>query len=596
MLAGQKSLKIFTGPNLITPKPLIAIVYDNSFFSGDISLTHAEIEKLSLIIPKPLQDYIYPDQFYSDAEEYDANEFMVDLVKALLNIKLNQSLLVEYNVVEEGVYQLIAEFEIEGQVSCATHLAFQIVSFIKSKSQRPDHRQIQFISYLFQNLTVSLPGSVIGDTLKVAKKWQIPFYPVGNGPMVLSYGQGIKAVVYDYASNDRDSLFGYVIQKNKRKTNAYLKRLGYPTTDQALCSSMEACQQAVRHMGFPVVVKPISEGQGNGVTANICSAQQLAKAYQVAAKYSKEGVLVEKFIEGDVYRITVSQHQLNTVYNMVPARVVGDGKTSVSGLIEKENVNRANERAKGNKFKDLELDEVAMLELTNAKIMPQSIPKAGEKVYLRRVSNTASGGAYEKVEYEEIHPDVLQLATDVTRAFRLDSAGIDYVSKDISKSWRDDGGAIIEVNAFPSIEELLAEGIFKNHFSDDIDCRIPTQLIVTESDDFAVKSFEEVKSRSTHVGFVSSNSTYFKGGEMAISDENISFRCASLLLNPTCEGLVVLMRPDEITEHGLPIDYFDQCIIDPDTDTATADKEIIEKTGKVNLSTWLSEFVGELQV
>jgi cyanophycin synthetase len=81
----------------------------------------------------------------------------------------------------------------------------------------------------------------------------------------------------------------------------------------------------------------------------------------------------------------------------------------------------------------------------------RSIPSAGRRVRLRRRDNVNAGGSNEQVALEAIHPDNEVLALRAARILRLDIAGIDFITEDITKSWMEVGGGICEVNAQPQI-------------------------------------------------------------------------------------------------------------------------------------------------
>jgi hypothetical protein len=53
-------------------------------------------------------------------------------------------------------------------------------------------------------------------------------------------------------------------------------------------------------------------------------------------------------------------------------------------------------------------------------------------------------------------------------------------------------------------------------------------------------------------------------------------------LNPSCEGLVVSMTTEENKRDGLPIDFFDQCVIN--------EKDNVDG----ELQKWLSRFTNEI--
>lgn len=67
-----------------------------------------------------------------------------------------------------------------------------------------------------------------------------------------------------------------------------------------------------------------------------------------------------------------------------------------------------------------------------------------------RIAGTSHGGGTEDVT-DRIHPDNARLAVDAARVVGLDIAGINFVTVDISRSWREAGGGIIEITANPDL-------------------------------------------------------------------------------------------------------------------------------------------------
>ncbi|MBY0442226.1 MAG: hypothetical protein K2Q25_08845 [Mycobacteriaceae bacterium] len=70
-----------------------------------------------------------------------------------------------------------------------------------------------------------------------------------------------------------------------------------------------------------------------------------------------------------------------------------------------------------------------------------SVPDAGRRVVLRCSANISTGGTAEDVTHL-VHPDNRALAERTARVIGLDIAGIDFLTTDVSRSWRDVGGAI----------------------------------------------------------------------------------------------------------------------------------------------------------
>ncbi|MDG1708474.1 MAG: hypothetical protein P8H03_06915 [Emcibacteraceae bacterium] len=82
-----------------------------------------------------------------------------------------------------------------------------------------------------------------------------------------------------------------------------------------------------------------------------------------------------------------------------------------------------------------------------------------------------------------------------------------------------------------------------------------------------------------------------------VAEEGLFHNCLALLLNNSCDAIVVSITPEEIINSGLPIDYFDHCIIDPkcSIDSETINNSVQKLTDKNNLTDWLSKFVGRIE-
>jgi hypothetical protein len=79
-----------------------------------------------------------------------------------------------------------------------------------------------------------------------------------------------------------------------------------------------------------------------------------------------------------------------------------------------------------------------------------SVPAAGEPVFLRATANLSTGGTSTD-RTDEMHPDNVTACEMAAGAVGLDVAGIDVLSPDISVPFRENGAVIIEVNASPGI-------------------------------------------------------------------------------------------------------------------------------------------------
>ncbi len=157
-----------------------------------------------------------------------------------------------------------------------------------------------------------------------------------------------------------------------------------------------------------------------------------------------------------------------------PGHVVGDGEHSVAQLIE--TVNQDPRRGVGHEkvLTRLELDAQALKMLERAQLTDASVPAQGEIVYLRSTANLSTGGTATDVT-DVIHPDNREMAERAVRAIGLDVGGVDFLSKNITESYRSIGGGICEVNAAPGFRMHVApsEGTARDVAAPVIDMLFP---------------------------------------------------------------------------------------------------------------------------
>ena len=108
------------------------------------------------------------------------------------------------------------------------------------------------------------------------------------------------------------------------------------------------------------------------------------------------------------------------------------------------------------------VDDELVKYLSKSGLTLQSIPKNGEKVYLRPNSNVAMGGICEDYT-DRVHPSVIEIGLEVLKAFPgLPYVGIDFMTKSIEKKQTDDSYRIIEINTVPGIHMHFRPAIGKS--------------------------------------------------------------------------------------------------------------------------------------
>src|SRR5262249_19671344 len=161
---------------------------------------------------------------------------------------------------------------------------------------------------------------------------------------------------------------------------------------------------------------------------NLTAREQVERAY-AAACAEGEGVMVERHVVGDDYRLLVVGQRLMAAALRQPAHVVGDGRSTIAELIEV--VNRDPRRSDGHAtvLTRIRLDGIARTVLAEQGYAPEAVPPAGERVLIRRNANLSTGGTATDVT-DRVHPEVAARAVDAARAVGLDIAGVDVVTAD----------------------------------------------------------------------------------------------------------------------------------------------------------------------
>jgi len=282
------------------------------------------------------------------------------------------------------------------------------------------------------------------------------------------YQQRIQATV-----TGRTPHIAVELASDKEETNKILASLGLPVPQQELVQSETQAVRAARRLGFPVVTKPYNGNHGRGISIRLTTEAEVAHGFAIAREHSRS-VVVESFLEGDDHRLLVVNGELVAATRRTPGHVLGDGEHTVAELIDI--VNQDPRRGVGHEkvLTRLELDAQAHKMLERASLTAASIPQKGQVVFLRSTANLSTGGTATDVT-DVIHPDNREMAERAVRAIGLDVGGVDFLSKNITESYRTIGGGICEVNAAPGFRMHVApsEGTARDVAAPVIDMLFP---------------------------------------------------------------------------------------------------------------------------
>ncbi|HVY47305.1 MAG TPA: Mur ligase family protein, partial [Minicystis sp.] len=239
----------------------------------------------------------------------------------------------------------------------------------------------------------------------------------------------------------------------------------------------------------------------------------------------------------------------------------------------------------------IEIDDQAERLLKLAGYTVATVLPKGERFMLRATGNLSTGGtAVDKTDV--IHPDNAEIAVRAAKVVGLDVAGIDLICEDISKSVREHGGVIVEVNAAPGFRMHVAptEGTPRNvaapvidmlfpgsnargsqseHASGGAPSRIPTAAITGTNGKTTTSRMVAhiLKMSGKRVGLTTTDGIYIDGERVLKGDMTGPWSARVVLTDPTVEAAVLETARGGILREGLGWDRCDVgCVLNVSAD------------------------------
>ncbi|NBR07101.1 MAG: hypothetical protein EBT92_15235 [Planctomycetes bacterium] len=287
---------------------------------------------------------------------------------------------------------------------------------------------------------------------EAALEQKIPVWKLSDCSL-LQLGLGNQQQRVWTAETGQTPLLAENIAQDKDWTRQLLETVGVPVPQGRVVVSREDAWVAAQEIGLPVVVKPQFGSQGNGVSINLHSEQQVLDAFDNANAFNCS-VVTESFKEGADYRILVIGDRMVAASLREPAQVVGDGVSTIAQLVAVVNKDPRRAESHAGVLSPIPLDPISLAVLASQGFSLESIPGKGAKVLIRKNANLSTGGTAKDVT-DLVHPQVATLAISAARQLGLDISGVDIITSDISKPLAETNGAVVEVNAGPGLRMHL---------------------------------------------------------------------------------------------------------------------------------------------
>ncbi|WP_430232359.1 cyanophycin synthetase [Nitrosomonas communis] len=362
------------------------------------------------------------------------------------------------------------------------------------------------------------------------------------------------------AETDRTSAIAESISRDKDLTKTLLRSCGVPVPEGRMVTSQEDAWQAAIEIGLPVVVKPCDGNHGRGVFIELSRREQIESAFSIALEEGTD-VLVERYIPGTEHRLLIVSGQLVAATRGDSVSVIGDGVSTIIDLIKKQiNSDPRRGTSEDHPLNIIRLDSAARMEIAHQGYTPDSVVPVGVKVLIQRNGNHAFDVT------DDVHPSIAKMASLAARVVGLDIAGIDLVVSDISCPLEEQGGAIVEVNAGPSLlmhikpavgkSRPVGQAIVDHLFPKQDNGRIP---IVGITGSYGKTTVAHLIARlltlsGRRTGLACSNGLYLDHKQIDRSDCANWQAANRTLMNRTVEAAVFENGLDTILQEGLAYD------------------------------------------
>jgi cyanophycin synthetase len=402
--------------------------------------------------------------------------------------------------------------------------------------------------------------------LRAAEQRDIPWTRLGYPARFVQLGQGRQGRRLHETMLDTTSYFAVRLTSNKAATHQLLQRLAFPQPRQVLVENAEQAMQAAGSIGYPVVVKPCHGGKGRGVSVGLTTAEQVRQAFLAAAQ-GGDSVVIESLVAGDDHRLLVVAGRLIAAARRLPASVTGDGWSTVAELVAGLNRDPRRGRDYRKLLNRVDIDQEAVAVLASQGMTAASVPAAQARILLRRTANISRGGTAEDVT-DIMHADNVRLAEDVARVVGLDVTGIDFLTVDISRSWREVGGGIIEVNPNPGLRPHWIDNAAQRDVVGPIldrlpgaatSMRIPTAAVTGSIGKTTTCRMlaHILQAAGMRVALSTTQGSSVDGRPRHAGDHAGGIAAANLMLHPDVDAGVFEMARGGLVRAGMGVDRFD---------------------------------------
>ncbi|MCD4746020.1 MAG: cyanophycin synthetase [Bacteroidales bacterium] len=467
------------------------------------------------------------------------------------------------STLQQGVYNVIFRYldEIAG-----VYAGKAALNLVNSLLLNKEFDVFEVIEALVHIRELRMFGPSTQAIVDEAANRNIPFIRLDSYNLVQLGTGKFRKYIRATITSDTD-LIAVETADDKYLTSLMLKDAGIPVLETIKTDNVNKIIDFQKTLNTPIVVKPTQGYLGKNSMVNISSQKEINEAFDLACEFD-DTVIAQPYLKGKSFRLLVIDYKFIAATELAPPFITGNGKNTISQLIE--NLNANSERQIGDKAK---LSKV-QIDITTERILKakeytlETVLPENEILVLKKSGNPKLGGSSIDVT-DKVHPFNRFLAERAARVIGLNIAGVDIIAPNINESIIENNGAVIEVNAAPDFRMHINPSLGKSRnvaanlvdmlFPVNTQTRVPVYSVTgTAGKTITVTLLNYcLEQEGFNTGLTTSDGLYITGKCLMKGDMTYPEHVALVLKDPTIDCAILETPREGILRRGLGYEYAD---------------------------------------